>query len=163
MTSSFDPHSISQDDLHRYREAAEQAWSDETRHPNMQGHPEKSAGQCYVTSRWLTQHLGGTVGLKQGHYFWVSPDRKYVIDLTGDQFHYSPEDLRYRGIRLDDEDPGWEPTPEQASWRPGPIMYKSATHPLFKGFRVKEFKTEAPRVKLFAQRANAALEGNADS
>ena len=127
----------------------------------MQGHPLPSAGQCYVTSRWLTSKLGGTVGVKAGHYFWVSPDRKYVIDLTGDQFHYTPEDLRYRGLRLDDEDEGWEPTLDQTQWRPGPVLYKSADHPLFKGFRVKEFKTEAPRVKLFAQRADEAYNNEA--
>jgi hypothetical protein len=152
----FDPHSISQDQLHELRNAAESAWGDDTRHPDYEGHPQPSAGQCYVTSRWLTKKLGGQVGVKNGHYFWVSPDRKYVIDLTGDQFSYSPEDLRYRGAKLDADDEGWTPTEDQTQYRPGPILYKLATHPLFHGFRIKTFKTENPRVKRFQERADQA-------
>lgn len=154
----FDPHSITQDQLHDYRRAAESAWGDDTRHENYIGHPQPSAGQCYVTSRWLAGHLGGHVAVKGGHYFWVSSDKQYVIDLTGDQFSYAPADLRWHGIKLDHEDTGWEPTEEQTRWTPGPILFKQATHPLYKGFRIKNFKTENPRVKLFKERADAALE-----
>jgi hypothetical protein len=154
----WSPEDITQDDLHRYRQAAEAAWGDDTRHPNYAGHPQPSAGQCYVTSRWLTTKLGGHVGVKSGHYFWVSPDKTHVIDLTGDQFAYPPNDLRFLGLKLDEEDPGWIPTEDQKQWRPGPVLYKRADHPLFKGFRVKSFKTENPRVKEFARRANEAYE-----
>jgi hypothetical protein len=154
--SEFDPHSITQDQLHELRSAAESAWSDDTRHPDYQGHPQPSAGQCYVTSRWLTKKLGGTVGVKNGHYFWVSPDKQYVIDLTGDQFAYSPHDMRYHGVKLDQDDTGWTPTEDQTKFGPGPIVYNRADHPLYKGFRVKTFKTENPRVKTFAERADAA-------
>src|ERR1035438_7353448 len=87
----FDPDTITQEKLHELRTAAEHAWSDETRHPDSQGHPQPSAGQCYVTSRWLQGKLGGGhIGVKQGHYFWVSPDKNYIIDLTGDQDAYGP-------------------------------------------------------------------------
>ena len=155
----WDPESISQEQLHDYRRAAEAAWGDDTRHENYIGHPQPSAGQCYVTSRWLTTKLGGHVGVKGGHYFWVSPDRSHVIDLTGDQFAYKPADLRFNGIQLDEEDEPWEYDPEHLTHRPGPIMFKRADHPLYKGFKVKSFKTENPRVKLFKDRADAALEG----
>lgn len=155
----FDPSEISQDQLHSLRTAAEQAWGDDTRHPNFDGHPQPSAGQCYVTARWLTTKFGGSVGVKGGHYFWVSPDKQYVIDLTGDQFAYAPSDLRFNGIKLDEEDPGWEPTEDQKRWRPGPILFKSAQHPLFKGFRVKNPATENPRVRLFRERADQAYDG----
>ena len=149
---------ITQEDLHRYRDAAEQAWGDDTRHPNYVGHPQPSAGQCYVTSRWLVEKLGGHVGIKDGHYFWVSPDKSYVIDLTGDQFAYSPSDLRWHGVKLDSEDSGWEPTEDQTSYRPGPVVYKKSDHPLFKGFRIKEYKTKNPRVESFIRRANEAYD-----
>jgi hypothetical protein len=150
--------SPTQEDLHRYREAAESAWGDDTRHPNYVGHPQPSAGQCYVTSRWLTTHLGGHVGLKKGHYFWVSPDKTHAVDLTGDQFAYEPEDAAKTGMKLDSEDEGWYPTEDQQRWRPGPVLYKRTDHPLFKGFRIKSFKTEAPRVRKFIDRADSALE-----
>ncbi len=156
----FDPSSITQDQLHGLRDAAEQAWGDDTRHPDFAGHPQPSAGQCYVTSRWMTSKLGGHVGVKSGHYFWVSPDKKYIIDLTGDQFAYGPADLKYHGIRLDEDDSGWEPTEDQKQHRPGPILFKKSDHPLYKGYRVKSFKTENPRVKLFRQRADEAYDGS---
>lgn len=154
--NDFDPHSLTQEDLHRYRSAAETAWGDDTRHENFIGHPHPSAGQCYVTSRWLTTKLGGSVGTKDGHYFWVSPDRKYIVDLTGDQFTYEPADPRLEGIRLDGEDEGHVIPEDHKTYRPGPVLYKQASHPLYKGFRVKEFKSENPRVKLFNKRADEA-------
>lgn len=156
---SFDPESLTQDKLHEYRKAAEAAWSDETRHPQFVGHPQPAAGQCYVTSRWLQSHLGGNVGVKNGHYIWVSEDHKYVVDLTGDQFAYEPSDPQFEGVLHDEEDEPWTYDEHHRTWRPGPILYKRGNHPLFKGFRVKEFTTENPRVKLFKQRADAALEG----
>lgn len=156
----WNPDSVTQDQLHAYRQAAEAAWGDDTRHESLFGAPEPSAGQCYVTSRWLTTKLGGQVGSKDGHYFWVSPDRSHVIDLTGDQFAYKPADLRFNGVKLDEEDEPWEYDEEQKTHRPGPIMFKRADHPLYKGFRTKTFKTENPRVRLFADRADQALSGN---
>jgi tRNA nucleotidyltransferase (CCA-adding enzyme) len=155
----WNPDSISQEKLHEYRRAAEAAWGDDTRHESYLGHPQPSVGQCYVTSRWLTTRLGGYVGSKDGHYFWVSPDRSHVVDLTGDQFAYKPADLRFNGVQLDEEDEPWEYHPEQNVHRPGPAMFKRADHPLYKGFRVEEFKTEIPRVKIFRERADAALAG----
>ena len=156
--TDFDPETLTQDELQRMRAAAESAWSDDTRHPAYAGHPDPSAGCCYVTSRWMQDKLGGHVGNKDGHYFWVSPDKTHVVDLTGDQFSHMPEDLQNRGIRLDEDDEGWIPTEDQTKWRPGPVMYKRATHPLFRGFRVKSYKSENPRVKAFAQRANEAYD-----
>jgi hypothetical protein len=146
---------LSQEELHRLRRAAEQSWDDDTRHANLQGHPEKSVGQCRVTSQWLRNRLGGHVGLKGGHYFWVSPDKHYGLDLTGDNFYQPPKDLRYRGIRLDDEDEGWEPALHHTHWNPGPVIYNRMTHPLFKDARVID-APEDERSKLFAQRAEEA-------
>lgn len=149
---------FSQEKLHRLRAAAEAAWGDDTRHANLQGHPEKSVGQCRVTSQWVRKRFGGHVGLKGGHYHWLSPDKNYALDLTGDNHYQPPHDLRYRGMRLDDEDEGWEPTLAQASWQPGPIIYKRATHPLFKDARVID-APEDERSRLFAQKADDAYDG----
>lgn len=153
----FNPDTITQEKLHELRRAAEHAWSDETRHEDSKGHPQPSAGQCYVTSRWLQSKLGGGhVGERQGHYFWVSPDKNYIVDLAGDQDAYAP--IHATGQMQDDEDEPWTPEPEQMRHRPGPVIYTSAKNPLYRGFRVKEH-ADHPRAELFADRANAALEG----
>lgn len=152
------PDQVSQDYLHDLRNAAEQAWGDDTRHEAYTGHPQPSAGQCYVTSRWLASKLGGHVGVKSGHYFWVSPDKSHVIDLTGDQFAYPPADISRYGIKLDEDDSGWEPTEDHTRWRPGPVLYKRADHPLYRGFRIKSAENDDPRVGLFAQRADQYLQ-----
>lgn len=154
----FHPDDLTQQQLQHMRAAAEAAWADDTRHPDYMGHPQPSAGQCYVTSRWIQSKLGGHVGLKGGHYFWVSPDKNYVADLTGDQYSYPPADLSRMGLRLDSEDPGWEPTEDHKKWTPGPVLYKPATHPLYKGLRIKSFKTVSPRVQLFMDRADHYLD-----
>lgn len=107
----------------------------------------------------MTTKLGGHVGVKNGHYFWVSSDKRYIVDLTGDQFTYLPADPRLEGIRLDEEDTGHVIPEDHKTYRPGPALYNRADHPLYKGFRIKDFKTENPRVKLFNQRADAAYEG----
>ncbi len=173
---TFDPDTITQDKLHELRKAAEDAWGDDTRHPDFVGHPEPSAGQCYVTSRWLADRLGGHVGTKAGHYFWVSPDKQYVIDLTGDQYAYKPTDPRVAGQPLDAEDEPWQLQKDHDKHRPGPIMYVPADHPVYKDFRIKSDPQpgqdrrdwedlehpEAPvtnRATLFARRANQALSG----
>src|ERR1700747_3068956 len=75
---------LAQGEILALREAAEKAWDDDTCHPSYVGHRLASAGQCYVTSAWLAERLGGSVGQKNGHFFWVSPGRKYGLDLTGD-------------------------------------------------------------------------------
>ena len=155
MMSEFDPASISQDELHRLRAAAEAAWGDDTRSPSYEGHPLPAMGQCHVTASWLVKKLGGHVGFKAGHYFWVSPDKQYVIDLTGDQFVYTPHDLKWHGIKLDEDDSGWEPTEDHKKWRSGPVMFKHANHPLFRDFRVKSPRKDA-RTKVFQQRADQA-------
>ncbi len=154
--SVFDPHSVSQEKLQHFRNAAEQAWADDTRHPDFQGHPCSAAGQCYVTSKWLQGKLGGHVGQKGGHYFWASPDKQYIIDLTGDQYAYEPTDKRAQ-IPQDGEDEPWEPPQDHQEHRPGPVVYTRADHPLYKGFRVKE-DPENPRATLFGKRADLALE-----
>jgi tRNA nucleotidyltransferase (CCA-adding enzyme) len=153
----WNPESITQDKLHAYRAAAEAAWGDDTRHENYIGHPQPSAGQCYVTSRWLTTKLGGHVGSKDGHYVWVSPDKSHVVDLTGDQFAYAPHHPAAEGLQLDGEDQPWEFPPDHKMHRPGPVMFKRITHPLYKGTRVKSFKGTPPRLQTFIQRADQAL------
>lgn len=157
---NWDPESISQEKLHEYRRAAEAAWGDDTRHESYIGHPQPSAGQCYVTSRWLTTKMGGFVGSKDGHYVWVSPDKQYVIDLTGDQHAYAPRHPAVEGMQLDGEDEHWQFEPDHKVWRPGPVMFKRISHPLFKGTRVKSFKGNPSRLQTFIQRADQALNGN---
>jgi hypothetical protein len=154
----FDPSTISSEKLNDLRAAAEQAWGDDTRNEKYVHHPQPSAGQCYVTSAWLTSVLGGHVGTKKGHYFWVSPDKQYVIDLTGDQHAYEPEE---EAPLQDEEDEPWELDPHQKTHRPGPVLYKRADHPLFKGMRVlpDDLHKDHERIKLFTRRANAALKG----
>lgn len=154
----FDPDSISQSHLQHFRNAAESAWADDTRHPDFQGDPQPSGGQCYVTSRWLQEHLGGHVGTKSGHYFWVSPDKQYVIDLTGDQYAFPPIDPRVPQTLQDEDDEVWQPPDDHQQWRPGPVVYTRSTHPLYKGFRVREYPNPNQRATLFAKRANMALE-----
>lgn len=99
---------LQQGEIHALREAAERAWDDDTRDEFYAGHPDPSLGQCYNTSRWLQDRMGGAVGTKEGHYFWVSPDRKHALDLTADQFGGSP------------------------------MTYKPTDHHLFQGFRVAD-------------------------
>lgn len=116
---SFDPESISQGKLHALKEAAEKAWGDDTRHPDFSGE-DASTGQCYVTSFWLTRKFGGFIGDDNGHYVWVSPDKKYVIDLTCDKHRY--------------------------------IIYKSASHPLYRGMEIF-YPKPTKRAERFADRA----------
>lgn len=85
---TFDPQSISQDDLLALKKSAQKAWGDDTRHPQYAGEQDASKGQCYVTSFWMTKRFGGFIGHDNGHYVWVSPDKKYVIDLTCDKHKY---------------------------------------------------------------------------
>jgi putative nucleotidyltransferase with HDIG domain len=153
---SFNPDHITQSKLHELRRAAERAWSDETRHEDARGHPQPSAGQCFVTSKWLQSKLGGYVGVKRGHFFWVSPDKKYVIDLTGDQDAYAP--VSAPNIPHDEEDEPYDFEPEQKRHRPGPVIYVSADNPAYADFRVRQYP-DTERSKLFADQANAALEG----
>lgn len=160
---NWDPTSISQEKLHEYRRAAEAAWGDDTRHESYIGHPNPSAGQCYVTSRWLTSKMGGLVGSKDGHYIWVSPDKKYGVDLTGDLHAYPPHHPAVEGMQVDGDDEHWTFEPEHKLWRPGPVMFKRMTHPLFQGTRVKEFKGNPKRLQIFSSRADAALGGNLPS
>src|SRR5579884_1208381 len=128
--------SISPAQLNDLRDAAERAWGDDTRSEQFVGHPDPSAGQCYVTSRWLANKYGGHVGEKNGHYFFVTPDHSHVIDLTGDRFSKPPVDPAVEGMQLDEDDEDWSLDPRHRKWQPGPVMYKRTTHPLWKGYQV---------------------------
>ncbi len=156
--AQFDPDAISQDDLKELQRAAELSWGEDTRHPSFQEHPDPSAGQCLVTSRWLQQRLGGGfIGMKKGHYFWVSPDKQYIIDLTGDKYstppyHPSVEsqmDENGEQIRLD---------PNHRNWMTGPSVFVRASHPEYRDFRIMEDESN-PRSELFAKRADAYMRG----
>ena len=86
---TFDPLSISQDDLLALRKAAEATWAGEALHPQYSEEQDSSEGRCYATSFWLTRRFGGFLGHDSGgHYVWVSPDKQYVIDLTCDKHMY---------------------------------------------------------------------------
>lgn len=152
----FDPTSITPERLQEFRNAAETAWGDDTRHADAQGHPQSAYGQCFVTSAWLVSKLGGHVGMKNGHYVWVSPDKQYVIDLTGDQTAYRPH--TGANAPMDEEDEPYEFEPHQLEHRAGPAFYTRSSHPLYRDLRVKEYPSH-PRATLFAKRANAALAG----
>lgn len=144
----------------KLRQAAEKAWGDDTRHAAYKGHPQPSAGQCYVTSRWLTHHLGGHVGRKHGHYFWVSPDETHGLDLTGDLHAFRPEDPSLEGMKFDEEDSGLVYEDHHKKYRPGPAIHKTLDHPHFKGHEIvpaNESDGAFNRSTIFMQRANRAL------
>ncbi len=146
---AFDPDSISQEQLQEFQRAAELAWGHDTRHPAFQDHPDPSAGQCYVTSRWLQKRLGqGHVATKKGHFFWLSPDKNYVIDLTGDLLSRAPYE----------DQPGVELEPHHRRWMLGPAVYVRATHPMYRDFRIVD-DVPHERAERFAQRADAYMRG----
>lgn len=83
--------SITEGEIDALYESARRAWAHDTRYPlARQSTPD--AGQCYVTACWLKGRLGGHVGKKRGHYAWLSPDHKYVLDLASHSNQYSYED-----------------------------------------------------------------------
>lgn len=148
---------LSQGEIHALRLAAEQAWDDDTRHPAYQGHPLPCAGQCYVTSRWLADRLGGHVARKDGHYFHLSPEQTHALDLTGDLNHTPPADDRLSGLQVDEDDPGLELEPHHRTWRPGPPIYKTTDHPLFADAEIVP-STANDRAARFSARANRAFD-----
>jgi hypothetical protein len=154
---SFNPDSISQERLSELQRAAELAWGEDTRHPAYQGHPDPSQGCCYVTSRWLQKRLGGFVGIKRGHYFWVSPDKEYIIDLTGDLFSKPPIDPSVDG-QTDESGDLIRLEPHHKRWMLGPSVYVRSTHPLYRDFRIVP-NTKHDRSEVFAKRADAYMRG----
>ncbi len=156
--NEFDPESLTQERLHDLRHAAEAAWGEDTRHESHRGHPLLAAGQCYVTSRWLQSLYGGHVGRNGGHFFWVSPGDSHVVDLAGDNHAYGPADPAHEGIPQDEEDEPWVDKDHHKQHRPGPVLYKHANHPLFKGYQLVPNK-DNPRVEAFKRRADSILNG----
>lgn len=75
--------SITPGELDALREAARRAWGNDTRMARYASVADPAFGQCYVTSRWLVERLGGTVGRAAGHYVWLSSDGAWLIDLAG--------------------------------------------------------------------------------
>lgn len=146
---------LAQGELHALRDAAEKAWDDDTRHPHFVGHPQPSAGQCYVTASWLAGRLGGTIGHKKGHFFWISPGKKYALDLTGDSMPTPPVHPRFEGARdpSDPEDEGIHLQPHHKVWKPGPVIFKKVDHPMFAGYEEAR-PLENERAVRFAQRAD---------
>lgn len=80
--------SITEGEIAALHEAAQRAWADDTRYPIASG-STADAGQCYVTSYWLKERLGGHIGRDRGHYAWLSPDCDYVLDLATHTGSYS--------------------------------------------------------------------------
>lgn len=74
--------SITDGELDALKEAANLAWSDDTRLERYASVSDPSFGQCYVTARWLVDRLGGKIGNAQGHFAWLSSDGRWAIDLT---------------------------------------------------------------------------------
>jgi hypothetical protein len=74
--------SITEGEIDALYQAARFAWSDDSKYPLILS-SSKDAGQCYVTSCWLIDRLGGKLGKREGYYAWLSPDEKFYIDLTG--------------------------------------------------------------------------------
>src|SRR4051812_40901747 len=77
------PEAITPGEIDALREAAYRACSDDTRYPLWRSSSRVDGGQCAVISSWLVSRLGGYVGTREGHYAWLSPDRSYILDLTG--------------------------------------------------------------------------------
>lgn len=150
---------LNQGELHALRKAAEQSWGDDTRHNAYHGSPLKAAGQCYVTSRWLKERLGGHVAKKDGHYFWLSKDKKKALDLTGDQFKIKPENPALEGFKADEDDEGLQLDPIHSTWRTGPILYKNFDHPYFADHEiVNDADYDDERSSRFINRANREFE-----
>lgn len=157
----MDADDLTQKEILELRKAASQAWSDGSRHERFQLHPMKELGQCYVTSAWLKNRLGGYIGLKNGHYFWISPDKTKALDLVNDHIAYQPIEPNHEGLKADDQDLDGYRVPEaRKQWHPGPPIYKATTHHLFKDFRVKDIKQETQRTKDFIQKANQAYDAS---
>lgn len=72
---------ITEGEIDALSQAAKRAWADDTRYPISQV-KSGDAGQCYVTSMWLKERLGGHVGKYQGHYVWLSPEEDFYLDLA---------------------------------------------------------------------------------
>lgn len=80
----WNPDLITPGEIDALKIAASQAWADDTRYPRWSNKNRSyGGGQCYVTSVWLTKRLGGKIGKKAGHFVWLSPDKSYILDLTG--------------------------------------------------------------------------------
>lgn len=156
---TFDPYSLDQDRILRLRGAAQASWRDDTRPEAHRGHKDPSVGQSYVTSRWLQSLLGGHVGQKQGYHFWVSPDKRYALDLTGERHRQIPEDWsRYQGLPMDADDEGGFDARRLAQHIPGHPIYKKTNHPLFKNFKISDDTLAPSEVRVFSDRANKAYE-----
>lgn len=82
---------ITDGEIDALHQAAMRAWSEDTRYPIAQVKAGDS-GQCYVTSMWLKERLGGHIGKRRGHFVWLSPDRDYILDLAphGGAIRYEP-------------------------------------------------------------------------
>lgn len=142
----------------RLRAAAAESWGDDTRHQKFQSDPLPAAGQCYVTTAWLQHRLGGHVASKNGHYFWLSPDKQYALDLVNDRFAFPPGNPAYEGMRADaDDHVGYQLPKFRRQWQPAPPLFKRASHHLFNGARVINSELN-DRARLFIQRANEAYD-----
>lgn len=72
---------ISEGEIDALSQAAQRAWSEDTRYP-IAHVTSADSGQCYVTALWLKERLGGYVGKNQGHYAWLAPEGDYILDLA---------------------------------------------------------------------------------
>lgn len=147
-------------EIQRLRSAAESAWGDDTRPEKYQGHPLPALGQCLVTSQWLQHRLGGYVGLKNGHFFHLSPDKEYGLDLAGDHAVFPPGNPDYEGIQQGEDDPvGYRLPTFHRSWHAAPPVYKRSNHHLFSNARVVNYQP-GQRAQTFIQRANEAYDNS---
>lgn len=149
---------FTQEQLHELRHAAELAWDDDTRHVAHRGHPVKAMGQCYVTAAWLQTLFGGHIARKDGHFIWLSQNKLYGLDLTGDGAIQPPADPAIEGLRLDSEDEGVHLEDQQQHWRSSPMLHQKVTHPAFSGAEVITPPASHARTALFCRRADRALE-----
>lgn len=74
---------ISEGEIDALHRAALAACNEDTRYPAWRGSHRQAGGECHNIAHWLVSRLGGHVGAQLGHYAWLSPDDRYVIDLTG--------------------------------------------------------------------------------
>lgn len=73
--------SITEGEIDALFQAAKRAWGTDTKYP-ISSMKSSDGGQCYVTACWLQERLGGKLGKRRGHYAWLSPDERYIIDIA---------------------------------------------------------------------------------
>lgn len=98
---------ISDGEIDALARAARAVCNEDTVYPLWRHARTHGGGECLNMARWLVSRLGGDVGKDHGHYVWLSPDRRYFIDLTGrhtGHWIYDVNDGTYASIDVRDNE-----------------------------------------------------------